>query len=161
MPILNTADLVDTHDEHLTFCDYPLTRFGRQEGFHGPIATLKCFEDNSLVRSTLEQAGDGRVLVVDGGGSTRCALVGDQIAQLAKDNGWAGIVINGSIRDSEIIGDMEFAIFALATSPKKSSKTGMGTLAQPINFGDATFVDGHYLYADGDGILVAPAAVHG
>lgn len=159
MTFKKTADLVDGYDEQLTFCDYPLIKFGQAEGFEGEIATLKCFEDNALLRETLEQPGNGRVLVVDGGGSTRCAIVGDQIAALGMNNGWAGLVLNGSIRDSVDIDAMDFAVFALATSPKKSTKTRAGFKDIPVTFGDITFVPGQYLYADSDGILVAEKPV--
>lgn len=159
MTVKKTADLVDAHDEKLAFCDYPLIKFGDAEGFEGEIATLKTFEDNALLREILEQPGDGRVLVVDAGGSTRCAIVGDQIAALGMTNGWAGLVLNGSIRDSADIDTMAFGVFAIGTSPKKSSKTRAGFKDVPVRFGNVTFVPGHYLYADADGILVAEAPV--
>ncbi|WP_274425357.1 ribonuclease E activity regulator RraA [Chelativorans sp. YIM 93263] len=161
MAVLKTADLIDDHDEKLRFCNHPLVLFGGSGGFHGPVVTVKCFEDNALLRSVLEEPGEGRALVVDGGGSTRCAVVGDKIAKLAQDNGWAGVVINGAIRDSEEIDEMDFAIFALATSPKKSAKQKTGARDVPVTFGDLTFEPGHYLYADADGILVADGPVHG
>jgi regulator of ribonuclease activity A len=157
--IKKTADLIDGHDDKLTFCDYPLIKFGQAEGFEGEIVTLKTFEDNALLRETLEQPGKGRVLVVDGGGSTRLAIVGDQIAALGMNNGWAGLVLNGSIRDSLEIDALDFAVFAVGTSPKKSTKTGAGFKDVPVRFGDVTFVPGHYLYADADGILVSDAPV--
>ena len=109
MAIRKTADLVDGHDDKLTFCDYPLTKFGQAEGFEGEIVTLKTFEDNALLREVLEQPGNGRVLVVDGGASTRVAIVGDQIAAVGMNNGWAGLVLNGSIRDSVDIDALEEA----------------------------------------------------
>ena len=129
MTVKKTADLVDRHDAKLAFCDHPLVKFGAAEGFEGEIATVKCFEDNALLRETLEQPGNGRVLVVDGGGSTRCAIVGDIIAGLARDNGWAGLVLNGSIRDSVEIDEMDFAVFAIGTSPNgKNINDGVGAL---------------------------------
>jgi len=155
-----TADLVDLYDADLSFCDYPLVKYGRADGFDGEIVTIKCFEDNALIRATLEEPGNGRVLVIDGGASTRCALVGDQIAALGQSNGWAGIVINGAIRDCADINAMDFAIFALATSPKKSAKNKTGARDVDLVFGKASFVSGHYLYADADGILVAARPVH-
>jgi|TARA_A100001391_G_scaffold116057_2_gene78480 regulator of ribonuclease activity A len=159
MAIKKTADLVDGYDEKLTFCDYPLTKFGRAEGFEGEIVTLKTFEDNALLREVLEQPGNGRVLVVDGGASTRVAIVGDQIAALGMNNGWAGLVLNGSIRDSVDIDAMDYAVFAVGTSPKKSTKTRAGFIDVPVTFGDMTFTPGHYLYADADGILVSEKPV--
>lgn len=159
MTARKTADLVDRHDAKLTFCDHPLIKFGAATGFEGEIATVKCFEDNALLRRTLEQPGNGRVLVVDGGGSTRCAVVGDVIAALARDNGWSGLVLNASIRDSAEIDEMNYAVFAIGTSPKKSGKTGAGIPDVPVAFGNVTFTPGHYLYADADGILVAEGPV--
>ena len=159
MAIRKTADLVDLYDDKLTFCDYGLIKFGQAEGFEGEITTLKTFEDNALLRETLEQPGRGRVLVVDAGGSTRVAIVGDQIAALGMNNGWAGLVLNGSIRDSVDIDAMDFAVFAVGTSPKKSTKTRAGFRDVPVTFGNVTFTPGHYLYADADGILVAEGPV--
>lgn len=159
MAIRKTADLVDGHDDKLTFCDYPLTKFGQAEGFEGEIVTLKTFEDNSLLREILQQPGNGRVLVVDGGASTRVAIVGDRIAALAMNNGWAGLVLNGSIRDSVDIDAMDYAVFAVGTSPKKSTKTRAAVKDVAVTFGDVTFVPGHYLYADADGILVSEEPV--
>jgi regulator of ribonuclease activity A len=159
MTVKKTADLVDRHDAKLAFCDHPLIKFGAAEGFDGEIVTIKCFEDNALLRETLEQPGNGRVLVVDGGGSTRCAIVGDIIAGLARDNGWAGLVLNGSIRDCAEIDEMDYAVFAIGTSPKKSAKTSAGFKDVPVSFGNVNFVPGQYLYADSDGILVAEGPV--
>lgn len=159
MSIKKTADLVDEHDDKLTFCDHPLIMFGQAEGFEGEIVTLRTFEDNKLLREILEQPGKNRVLVVDGGGSTRLAIVGNQIASLAMENGWAGLVLNASIRDSAVIDTMDYAVFALGTSPKKSTKTGTGFQNLPVTFGNVTFMPGHYLYADPDGILVAERPV--
>lgn len=159
MTIRKTADLVDGYDDKLTFCNHPLTKFGQAEGFEGEIVTLRTYEDNALLREILEQPGNGRVLVVDGGGSTRVAIVGDQIAALGMNNGWAGLVLNASIRDSTDIDAMNYAVFAVGISPKKSTKTRSGFKDVPVTFGDMTFVPGHYLYADADGILVAEKPV--
>ncbi|MHB2266504.1 ribonuclease E activity regulator RraA [Aliihoeflea sp. PC F10.4] len=159
MTIRKTADLVDHFDDQLTFCDHPLRKFGSADGFEGEIVTLKCFEDNALLREILEEPGKGRVLVVDGGASSRCAIVGDQIAALGQKNGWAGLVLNGSIRDRVDIDAMDFAVFALGTSPKKSSKTRAGSRDVPVTFGYVTFVPGQYLYADADGILISDTPV--
>jgi|SRR5690606_29728101 len=155
MTVKKTADLVDDHDDKLTFCELSFTKFGKADGFEGEIVTLKTFEDNKQLRSILEQPGNGRVLVVDGAGSTRVAIVGDQIAALGLQNGWAGLVLNAAIRDSADINQMDYAVFARGTSPKKSSKTGFGQKDVPVSFGNVTFVPGHYLYADADGILVS------
>lgn len=159
MTVKKTADLIDSYDEKLTFCDHPLVKFGSAAGFEGKIVTIRCFEDNALLHEALGQPGKGCVLVVDGGGSTRRALVGDVVAALGMNNGWEGIVLNGAIRDRVEIDAMDFAIFALATSPKRSTKTRAGARDVPVTFGDVTFVPGHYLYADSDGILVSETPV--
>ncbi|KAB0268882.1 ribonuclease E activity regulator RraA [Microvirga brassicacearum] len=159
MPI-KTADLVDTHDAETRFCHLPLRLFGRRRFFHGRIATLRTFEDNVILKRRLEQDGEGQVLVVDGGGSTRCAIIGDQIAAIGHKNRWAGIIVNGALRDVAEIGAMEFGIFALGHSPKKSTKLRIGTEGGVVTFGNVDFTPGHWVYADDDGILVAPRAIH-
>ena len=155
-----TADLVDSHDAEVRFCHLPFRLFGKARGFCGKIRTVDTFEDNALVRRCLEQPGAGQVLVICGKGSTRVALVGDQLAALAVRNGWAGIVVNGAIRDSADIGAMDFGVFALGTSPKKSGKQATGSVDVPVSFGGVELVPGHWLYGDEDGILVAARAVH-
>jgi regulator of ribonuclease activity A len=129
--------------------------FGGEISFSGSISTVKCFEDNSFVRSQLEQPGKGRVLVVDGGGSLRCALVGDVLAQMGADNGWAGIVVYGCIRDSGVIAEIELGVKAIDTLPLKSVKKNVGEVDVTVHFADADFIPGHYLYADEDGIILA------
>ena len=160
MTIIKTADIVDLHDEKVVFCHMPLRLYGGRRGFHGHVATLKTFEDNALLRHYLEQPGKGKVLVVDGGSSTRVALVGDKFAEIARDNGWAGLVLNAAIRDVAEINAMDFGILALGSSPKKSSKASTGAVDVPISFGGVCFKPGHYLYADEDGLLVAESPVH-
>jgi regulator of ribonuclease activity A len=155
-----TADLCDQHETLLRDGSLrvaaPLFRhYGARRSFCGPIATLKLFEDNSLVRAALESAGGGRVLVVDGGGSLRCALVGDQLARLGVNNGWAGIVVNGCIRDSRAIGEMDIGVLALATHPQKSVKKGIGEADVTVVFAGVSFHPGEYLYADDDGVIVS------
>lgn len=152
---MKTADLVDAFGDDVSFCDLPFIKLGQKKLFSGEIETVKCFEDNALLKSELQKPGRGRVMVVDGGGSTRLALLGDQIALILKQNDWAGIVINGSVRDSAEIDAMEVAVFCRAVSPKKSSKDGVGKVSVPISFGNITFRPGEYLYGDSDGILVA------
>lgn len=152
---LKTADLVDRHDAHLRLCHLPFRWFGARAGFHGIVRTVRTFEDNTLVRKCLEEDGRGKVLVVDGAGSTRTALVGDQLAALGRDHGWAGIVVNGAIRDAAEIGAMEFAVLALGTSPKKSQKAGYGAVDVSVAFGGISISPGEALYADADGVLVA------
>ena len=151
-----TADLYDQHADLVSVAEPIFADFGGRIAFHGPIATLKCYEDNSLVRQRLGEAGRGRVLVIDGGGSMNCALLGDQLAQLGVDNQWAGLVIFGCIRDSALIANMPLGVKALATTPRKSIKRDQGLIDIPISFAGITFEPGHYLYADEDGILTAP-----
>lgn len=152
-----TADLCDQHEGRLQVAAPMLRHFGGHAAFHGPVATVKCHEDNSLVRTALESPGRGRVLVVDGGGSLRCALVGDQLAQLGVHNGWSGIVVFGCIRDSRAIAGMAIGVMALATHPQKSVKRGIGETDVPVSFAGVRFVPGEALYADEDGIVVAAA----
>lgn len=151
----HTADLCDTHDDKIRVLEPMLRRYGARRAIGGEITTLRLFEDNSLLRAALEQPGNGRILVVDGGGSRRCALVGDQLALLAVKNGWGGIVVWGCIRDSEAIGGMDLAVFALATHPRKSVKKNQGERDVTLVFGGVSFVPGQYLYADDDGVIVA------
>jgi regulator of ribonuclease activity A len=129
--------------------------FGGRTAFGGRITTLKVFEDNTLVRTALEESGKGQVLVIDGGGSNRCALVGDQLALLGTKNGWAGIVVYGCIRDSKPIGAMAIGLAALGTNPLKSIKKGVGERDLAVTFGGVTFTPGEYLYADEDGVIVS------
>jgi regulator of ribonuclease activity A len=156
---LATADLTDQHADTSVLA-LPLRDYGRRTVFHGPISTLKVFEDNSLVRTAFEESGAGRVLVVDGGGSLRCALVGDILAELAHDNGWAGAIVYGCIRDSGVIAGMDIGIKALGTHPKKSVKRGEGQRDIPVEFGGVVFRPGEFLYADSDGVIVSPRALH-
>jgi regulator of ribonuclease activity A len=151
-----TADLCDAHAGSLAILAPMLRSFGGRDRCAGPIRTLKVFEDNALVRATLSTPGEGAVLVVDGGGSERCALVGDQLAALALEHGWAGLVVWGCIRDSAAIAGMPLAVFALATHPLRSAKKGVGERDVPVTFGGVTFVPGHVLYADQDGLVVSP-----
>lgn len=157
---LATADLCDQHEEairagRLRIVAPMFRSFGRRVAFSGKIATLKLFEDNSFVRNALEQPGGGRVLVIDGGGSMRRAIVGDQLAALAVRNGWHGIVAWGCIRDSAAIAGMDIGVLALATHPRKTDKKNVGEADVPVTFGGVTFNPGEWLYADGDGILVS------
>lgn len=150
-----TADLYDEYGDQLKIA-LPLFRdFGGRKTFYGPVSTVKVHEDNSLVRAALEEPGKGRVLVVDGGESLRCALVGDMLAKLGKDNGWAGIVVSGCIRDSAEIASMDIGVKAIATNPRKSVKKGAGDRDIPVRFAGVEFRPGHFLYADEDGILVS------
>lgn len=152
---IQTADLCDAHEDKVSVVSPMFGSYGGRSSFGGPISTLKIFEDNSFVRKAVESAGNGRVLVIDGGASMRSALVGDQLAELAVRNGWAGIVVYGCIRDSKAIGEMDLGVFALGTHPRKTVKRNVGEVDVPITFGGVTFRPGHYVYADEDGVIVA------
>lgn len=130
-------------------------RYGGRPAFAGQIVTLKIFEDNTLVREIFNEAGHGKVLVIDGGGSLRCALVGDQLAILAQKNGWEGVVVYGCIRDSADIDGIDIGVRALNTHPQKTVKKGIGERNLAVTFGGVTFHPGEWLYADEDGVLVA------
>lgn len=130
-------------------------RYGGRTAFAGQIVTLKLFEDNSLVREAFAGDGRGKVLVIDGGGSLRCALVGDQLAIMANKNGWEGVVVYGCIRDSGDIEGIDIGVRALNTHPQKTLKKGVGERDVAVTFGGVTFNPGEYVYADKDGILVA------
>lgn len=150
-----TTDLCDEFSDRLQVAEPIFGDYGGEVMFSGSIVTLKVFEDNSLVRAVLEEPGDGRVLVVDGGGSMRCALVGDQLAELAEDNEWAGVIVNGCIRDSQAIGEIPIGVKALGVHPLKSVKRGVGERDIPVRFAGVTFQPGHSVYADEDGLLVS------
>ena len=150
-----TADLCDAHSDKVQIVSLGLKHYGKKSQFHGAIVTLRLFEDNSLLRDLLDEAGNGRVIVVDGGGSLRCALLGDMLATKAVQNGWSGLIINGCIRDSAEINDMDIGIRALGTHPLKSVKKGVGEKDLPVKFACVEFRPGEYLYADEDGILIA------
>jgi regulator of ribonuclease activity A len=150
-----TADLCDANEGKIRVVTPMFRNFGGRTAFGGRITTLKVFEDNTLVRTALEESGKGQVLVIDGGGSNRCALVGDQLALLGIKNGWAGIVVYGCIRDSKPIGAMDIGLAALGTNPLKSIKKGVGERDLAVTFGGVTFTPGEYLYADEDGVIVS------
>ena len=150
-----TADLFDAHGDDVQVVAPLFRDYGGRRCFHGRIATVKVHEDNSLVRDALSQPGDGHVLVVDGGGSLRCALLGDNLAQMGAANGWAGVVVYGCIRDSVEIGRLPLGVKALATHPAKSVKRGEGRMNEVLRFAETIFLPGAWLYADEDGILVS------
>jgi regulator of ribonuclease activity A len=149
-----TADLADEHGDAVRSCETQFRTFGRRRTFEGRISTVRCFEDNVVLRSVLEQPGEGRVLVVDGGASLRVALLGDRIAGLAVIGGWDGIVINGAVRDVAALGSLDIGVKALGSNPRRSSKEGTGEADVPLSFGGVSFVPGQYLVADDDGIVV-------
>lgn len=151
-----TADLVDLHQAKLQSCETQFRQFGGRLRFCGPIRTLTTFEDNALLKKIVSGPGRGSVLVVDGCASLRCALVGDVIAGLARDNGWAGLIISGVVRDTVALATLDIGIKALGSNPWKSGKSGLGETDLPIHIGGATFEVGHWVYSDEDGILVSP-----
>lgn len=150
-----TTDLSDAHPD-AQVCEPIFHDYGGSKCFYGPIKTLKVFEDNALVRATLETPGEGRVLVVDGGGSSRCALVGGNLGVLAVKNGWVGIVVYGYVRDSKELASQAVGIKALGLHPRKSEKGLHSAHAdKAVSFAGVTFKPGYWLYADTDGIVVS------
>ncbi len=156
----STTDLSDAHPEVQAAAPI-FTDFGGRRTFGGPIETVRVYEDNVLVKAMLETPGDGRVLVVDGGGSRRRALVGDVLAGIGAGNGWAGIVIYGCVRDTEALGDLDIGVKALAAFPIRSEKRGVGQVSLPVSFAGVTFRPGWWLYADADGIIVSRTELAG
>jgi len=154
-----TADLCDQFSEELAVCDPLFRDYGGAARFAGPVVTIKCFEDNSRVRDLTAERGDGRVLVIDAGGSTRRAVLGDLLAQKAVDNGWRGILVYGCVRDSAALATMPIGIKAIGTCPLKTDKRGEGQRDVPVRFAGVTFRPGDWLYADEDGVVVAPRAL--
>jgi regulator of ribonuclease activity A len=157
---LTTADLSDTHPL-AQVAESLFHDFGCVKMFDGPVVTVKVFEDNAIVRTLLEEPGDGRVLVIDGGGSMRCALVGGNLAQLGVANGWHGLVVNGCIRDSAEIREMPIGVKALGTHPRKSEKgLHTGHRNRPVLFAGVTFRNNQWLYADSDGMVISEVSLH-
>lgn len=150
-----TADLCDLFGQQIRVAQPLFRGFGEIKSFYGPISTVSVLDDNVLVKEKLKEKVDGKVLVVDGKASTRCALMGDNLARLASENGWAGVIINGCIRDVDEINKIPVGIRALATCPKKSVKKGAGELNVPVSFAGVTFTPGHYVYVDNDGIIIS------
>jgi len=156
---MKTTDLCDAHGDSVDVLEPLWSDFGGNIEFHGPVHCLRVLDDNSLVRAALERPGTGKVLVVDGGGSMRCALLGGMLATLAEKNGWAGIVIHGCVRDSEETLACGIGIKALATHPRKSEKKGLGEENVVLGFGGVIISPGDHLYADEDGLIVARSAL--
>lgn len=154
-----TTDICDQYSERLRIATPIFSDYGGRKLFEGTVVTVKVFEDNSLVRETLAEAGQGRVLVVDGGGSMRCALLGDQLAELGQRNGWAGVIVYGCIRDSADIAQIDLGVKALQTHPLRSVKKGVGERDVPVTFAGISIRPGDYLYADEDGLVVADEAL--
>ncbi|EGD54165.1 ribonuclease E activity regulator RraA [Gordonia neofelifaecis] len=154
-----TADLVDEIGADVRSCDTQFTQYGGNREFVGTVTTVRCFQDNALLKSILSEPNPGGVLVIDGAASVHTALVGDIIAELGRSNGWVGIIANGAIRDAKTIGGMDIGVKALGTNPRKSTKSGVGDRDVPIELGGITFNPGDIAYSDDDGIVVvAPSA---
>jgi regulator of ribonuclease activity A len=153
-----TADLVDEIGPNVRSCDLQFGQYGGRSQFAGRIATVRCFQDNALLKSVLSEPGNGGVLVIDGDGSLHTALVGDVIAGLGVDDGWAGLIINGAIRDAAMLRTMDIGIKALGTNPRKGTKTGDGQRDVAVEFGGVVFVPGEIAYSDDDGIVVVAAS---
>lgn len=154
MDQISTADLYDERGDELNSVPVQFQNIGGVSGFTGVVRTVRCFQDNALLKQLLSTPGDGAVLVIDGGGSLHTALVGDIIAGLAVDNGWAGLIVNGAIRDRVAIGTLPFGVKALGSNPAKSTKTGAGDVDVPVEIGGVTFRTGARVWCDEDGILV-------
>ncbi|MEZ0073516.1 ribonuclease E activity regulator RraA [Planotetraspora sp. GP83] len=150
-----TADLFDAHGDALSSCVTQFRSYGSRTRFSGQIATVRCLEDNALVKQVLATPGQGRVLVVDGGGSLRTALMGDLIAASAVKNGWSGVIINGAVRDTVALAALDLGVKALGSNPRKSAKHGLGEVGVPVSFGGVTFTPGEWLYSDEDGVVVS------
>lgn len=153
----STADLLDEHGAQAHVCLVQFRSYGAPS-FEGRVATVRCHEDNVLLKALVSEPGDGRVLVVDGGGSLRCALLGDSIAALAQANGWAGLVVHGCVRDVAALDALGLGIKALGSNPRPSGKEGAGEVDVPVRFGEAAFAPGDRLVADEDGVVVLPGA---
>ena len=157
---LLTADVCDEFPDAVEVAEPILRHFGGRKRFHGATVTIKVHDDNVLVRNALETQGDGRVLIVDGGGSMRCALLGDRLGAMAADNGWSGVIVNGCIRDSAEMASLGVGVMAIAACPRKSNKRGDGDTGSSVSFAGVTIRPSDYVYADEVGLLVAHKALH-
>lgn len=154
-PAFTTPDLCDAHPDRIEVAEPLFRSYGGCSAFAGRIVTVACFEDNSKVKELASRPGEGQVIVVDGGGLMRRALLGDQIAAAAAANGWAGLLINGCVRDVDALGRLALGVQALGTHPRKTDKRGLGDIDVPVRFAGLRFVPGHWLYADLNGVIVA------
>ncbi len=150
----STADLADREGASVRSCDVQFRSYGGRTAFSGRVRTVRCFQDNALLKKVLSEPGEGQVLVIDGAGSVHTALIGDLIAELGRSNGWSGVIVNGAVRDSAVLGQMEFGVKALGTNPRKSTKNGDGSLDEDVELGGITFVPGEYVVSDEDGVVV-------
>ena len=164
-PAFVTCDLLDDHPEHDFQVVSPsidgkfFKSYGAIKSFGGQVVTVKCFEDNSRVKELLATDGQGKVLVVDGGASMRCALMGDMIAESAVNNHWSGVIIYGCVRDVDAIAELNLGVHALAAIPQKSNRKGLGEVDISLSFGGVTVQSGDYVYADNNGIIIAKEKV--
>ena len=156
-----TCDLCDDHPQDVRVCEPLFGSFGGRSAFGGEIVTVKCHEDNSRVKELLATPGKGKVLVVDGGGSLRCALMGDMIGESAVQNGWEGVIIYGCVRDVDALAELDLGVHALASIPLKSVRKGVGETGLDVTFGGVTFPQGHYVYADNNGVIVSAKSLLG
>lgn len=155
MAQFKTADLYDEHMDKVQVTTMDLRSFGGKNRFFGKIETVDVFEDNVLVRETLESAPRGSVIVVNGGGSRKCALIGDRLAGIALSRGVEGIIINGYVRDSVELSQMDIGVLAIGTTPRKSKKNRLGETGVKLSFGDVEWTPGDYVYVDEDGVIVS------
>lgn len=150
-----TCDLCDENPDDVRVCEPMFNHYGGRDCFGGEIVTAKCFEDNSRVKETLGTPGKGKVLVVDGGGSLRCALLGDMIGEDAVKNGWEGVIVYGCVRDVDALATLDLGVQALASIPLKSNRRGEGQKDIAVTFGGVTFRPGEYVYVDNNGVIVS------
>ncbi len=155
----NTSALCDIYLDQVDVVEPMFSNFGGRASFAGQISTVKCFEDNALIREALEQDGSGRVLLIDGGGSLRKALIDAELAALAEENEWEGVVVYGCVREVDELEDMNLGIQALASIPVGAGQQGVGENDVPVNFGGVTFLPEDYLYADSTGIILSQEAL--
>lgn len=158
---ISTADICDRYPDRIRVLAPMLRHFGGRQQFSGPIATINCFEDNVLIREAAVEDGRGRVMVIDGGASLRSALVGDGIAEWARDHGWAGMIINGCVRDIVALARVEIGVLALAVNPITPGKRRIGSRDRAVTFGDVRFEPGEYVYCDEDGVVVCSEPLPG
>ncbi|MFF3666304.1 ribonuclease E activity regulator RraA [Microtetraspora malaysiensis] len=154
---ISTADLYDERETELDSCDLQFRQYGGRRSFRGVIATVRCHQDNALIKAVLSEPAEGRVLVVDGGGSLHTALIGDVVAGIGVANGWAGVVVNGAVRDVVALRDLDLGLKALGSNPRRCTKDGAGERDVPVTFGGVVFRPGAELFSDDDGVLVTTA----
>lgn len=155
----NTSELCDLYADSVDVLEPMLINYGGRNSFGGCITTIKCFEDNGLIKTLVQQPGEGKVLLVDGGGSTRRALIDASIAETALENGWEGIICYGTIRDVDLLEEIEIGIQAMASIPVGADSEGTGENDVPVNFGGVTFLPEDHVYADSTGVILSPDAL--